>query len=295
MIRVSACLNCKQQVQSGTRGLPALYCSRTCKKQHRLAAMTCEECGKQHYAANPKQKYCSPQCSNEARRIEPIYHCKWCSRPFFPKAKNRKTYCTRECAFADLKANAQPRVERCPAPTTCADCGQQIERPRTNKKYCERIECVKNRNKLRERSRFVGTPPRTFVCSQCDREFVRQGKKASGKRVTTYCSVRCAKKGSNQYRSVNGMKRKRRENEVRERRLIAATVERIRPRVVFKRDNWLCHVCGERCDPESVFPSPMYPTVDHVIPLARGGEHSYANVKCCCFSCNSRKRDLLIA
>lgn len=31
------------------------------------------------------------------------------------------------------------------------------------------------------------------------------------------------------------------------------------------------------------------PTLDHVIPLAKGGEHSRANVRCAHFICNSRR------
>lgn len=34
-------------------------------------------------------------------------------------------------------------------------------------------------------------------------------------------------------------------------------------------------------------------TLDHVIPLSRGGLHSIANVLICCHRCNSRKADLL--
>lgn len=33
-------------------------------------------------------------------------------------------------------------------------------------------------------------------------------------------------------------------------------------------------------------------TIDHVIPLAAGGEHSMCNLVVCCSLCNSRKRDL---
>ena len=32
--------------------------------------------------------------------------------------------------------------------------------------------------------------------------------------------------------------------------------------------------------------------VDHVIPLAAGGNHSPGNTVACCFPCNSAKRDL---
>jgi 5-methylcytosine-specific restriction endonuclease McrA len=36
-------------------------------------------------------------------------------------------------------------------------------------------------------------------------------------------------------------------------------------------------------------------TIDHVIPIARGGEHSLENIRVVCWSCNSRKRDRVLA
>ena len=34
--------------------------------------------------------------------------------------------------------------------------------------------------------------------------------------------------------------------------------------------------------------------LDHVVPLAKGGEHSYANVKTACADCNLRKGATLL-
>jgi len=35
-------------------------------------------------------------------------------------------------------------------------------------------------------------------------------------------------------------------------------------------------------------------TIDHVMPLSRGGFHEKDNIKFCCLSCNSKKKDILI-
>ena len=50
-----------------------------------------------------------------------------------------------------------------------------------------------------------------------------------------------------------------------------------------------CLYCGAKFDDR------RKPTLDHLIPLIRGGSHSAANVVVCCLSCNSRKgkRDFL--
>ena len=66
---------------------------------------------------------------------------------------------------------------------------------------------------------------------------------------------------------------------------------------VVKRDNYICAICGKVCNPNDkrwgTF-GPDYPTLDHIIPLAKGGSHSWNNVQCACGECNSYKRDLII-
>lgn len=61
---------------------------------------------------------------------------------------------------------------------------------------------------------------------------------------------------------------------------------------IFERDGWACHICGDSVDREAVVPDLAAPTLDHVVPLARGGRHTEANVKTAHFYCNSVKRDL---
>ena len=43
-----------------------------------------------------------------------------------------------------------------------------------------------------------------------------------------------------------------------------------------------CYYCGQKCNL----------TLDHFEPLSKGGAHCLSNFVFCCFSCNSRKRDL---
>jgi hypothetical protein len=70
-----------------------------------------------------------------------------------------------------------------------------------------------------------------------------------------------------------------------------AFVEVVVPREVYERDNWTCHICDLRINKatSNVWPRPTSPTIDHVIPLAKGGEHSYANCKAAHLRCNTRK------
>jgi 5-methylcytosine-specific restriction endonuclease McrA len=67
--------------------------------------------------------------------------------------------------------------------------------------------------------------------------------------------------------------------------------------IVLTRDDFTCYLCGRRADEhayisrawDNYVPNPLYPTLDHIIPLSRGGSHSYDNTACACWECNLAK------
>lgn len=60
---------------------------------------------------------------------------------------------------------------------------------------------------------------------------------------------------------------------------------------IFERDGWRCQLCRLKVDRRRVVPHPKAPTLDHIIPLAKGGTHEPANVQLACFRCNCLKGD----
>jgi 5-methylcytosine-specific restriction endonuclease McrA len=59
----------------------------------------------------------------------------------------------------------------------------------------------------------------------------------------------------------------------------AVWVEAIVPLAVYELADGICWMCGEDVPPDRY-------DIDHVIPLAAGGEHSYENVRLACMKCN---------
>lgn len=53
-----------------------------------------------------------------------------------------------------------------------------------------------------------------------------------------------------------------------------------------RRASGVCHYCGDRFPPREL-------TMDHVVPLSRGGRTTKSNVVPCCQHCNYRKKYLL--
>ena len=67
---------------------------------------------------------------------------------------------------------------------------------------------------------------------------------------------------------------------------------------LFKRDRGVCAICGKPCDLNDYerrngyfIAGNNYPSVDHIIPLAKGGEHSWDNVQLAHRICNVIKSD----
>lgn len=61
---------------------------------------------------------------------------------------------------------------------------------------------------------------------------------------------------------------------------------------LIQRDGSKCYLCGKETnfsDDRWGWYGPDYPTIDHVIPLSKGGKHSWNNVKVCCGRCNVKK------
>jgi len=59
----------------------------------------------------------------------------------------------------------------------------------------------------------------------------------------------------------------------------------------MRQSNWwknrlaegLCHYCGQKFAPDEL-------TMDHVVPLARGGKSTRGNIVACCKACNNEKK-----
>lgn len=66
-------------------------------------------------------------------------------------------------------------------------------------------------------------------------------------------------------------------------------VETISYLLVFERCNGVCMLCLVDVEQFVSFPDPMAGTIDHILPLSRGGTHTYDNVQLAHSICNSRK------
>lgn len=71
----------------------------------------------------------------------------------------------------------------------------------------------------------------------------------------------------------------------------ALVIEAFDRREVFERDGWICYRCDRPTNRDASPFDTLSPTVDHVVPLSKGGTHSLANARTACLGCNSAKQD----
>lgn len=71
----------------------------------------------------------------------------------------------------------------------------------------------------------------------------------------------------------------------RKSRITRGSIPKRLRREVYRRDSGTCVYCGIKCPAEEL-------TIDHMIPLARGGTDEATNWATCCRPCNERKADI---
>lgn len=86
---------------------------------------------------------------------------------------------------------------------------------------------------------------------------------------------------------------RRRDNHHRRRARMkgAPNGDRVMRAALIDRDNGQCQLCGHTIDLALTFPNPRSASIDHRIPLSKGGEHSMDNTQLACLVCNIRKSD----
>lgn len=67
------------------------------------------------------------------------------------------------------------------------------------------------------------------------------------------------------------------------------SIEPISPQKVFEVDMWICGLCYLDIDPTLKWPEEMSASIDHILPLSKGGGHMYSNLQASHYICNVRK------
>lgn len=62
---------------------------------------------------------------------------------------------------------------------------------------------------------------------------------------------------------------------------------------LIKRDGGICQICGLPCFCGGDYLADLYPTIDHIVPLSKGGGHTWNNVQLAHRVCNINKSNMI--
>jgi 5-methylcytosine-specific restriction endonuclease McrA len=125
-----------------------------------------------------------------------------------------------------------------------------------------------------------------FKCANCLSPSLRIFKKSnpSIKPFNMFCSKSCS------HAKCNYGGRKIRRQRIRDAKKGFKSFSKLD---VFQKSLGCCGICGMEVDSAIKYPHPMSASIDHIIPIAKGGNHCLSNVQLAHFICNSHKQDLV--
>lgn len=142
---------------------------------------------------------------------------------------------------------------------------------------------------------LVEYEPKISTCKHCGKQwlFWPSHEKYGRRNPSPYCSIKCLNR---YYKTGTISDRLRRFGRAYEYRDVIPLDE------VIERDNGICYLCGCKTDKADSYTDSngyfvcgnTYPTRDHVIPIAKGGTHTWDNVRLACHKCNSSKNAKLL-
>lgn len=183
--------------------------------------------------------------------------CSACGTPSVRK------FCSNRCKWAGAR--------RAPCATCGSPTGYRASDPNAGVARC--TQCHQTSKPEPKCKHGRGNAVTQWTCQRCGVECSRPPTRGQEPR---FCGTQCEQAAAAERRRA---------------RLIDAFIEDVPRHKVFEADGYRCHICRRLTDRTKKVPHPLAPTVDHLLPLAKGGKHERSNCRTACFRCNCTKQD----
>lgn len=221
--------------------------------------------------------------------------CKVCGKEFKQIYGNERL-CSSRCRYESLQQSKKKSYQKHkpeakqPEEKRCAFCGKPFKPYRPNALYCS-AKCYSKAKWRKERQ--AKKPVQLQMTLKKELPKIYEGDcVVCGKHFTTMnpaqktCSKQCAKR----------WEYSRKQRRIPKDRIIDKDITL---EALYRRDSGVCYLCGKLCDwndrdKETNTVGALYPTIDHLIPLAHGGTHAWKNIRLAHFACNVNKSDALL-
>jgi 5-methylcytosine-specific restriction endonuclease McrA len=114
-------------------------------------------------------------------------------------------------------------------------------------------------------------------------------RKARTRQMCTRCYEKWMRDNVPEYRNKKVNKAHRRRARIEEREY-----ENFTSTQILEKSNGLCGICGKPIDPKARKPDFNCLSLDHIIPISKGGTHTLANVQAAHLICNIAKGNKLV-
>lgn len=235
----------------------------------------CTRCGDAFEGGRRDRMYCSSRCQRRAaseRRFASGRLAEQCARRreknvAWQRVNRHRYYLERTCEGCGFVFSTKHGARTCSS--MCRSWCRHGEWPRSD---LPRSTAVPKEHPSR-----VEPKPRFAVgwCRDCGECFVMDRQQCHSLSYV-FCSRRCSRRSHRRRYDAS-------------RRSGVACAATFAAREVFVRDKWRCGLCGYKIRRKVGWNHPKAATIDHVVPLARGGTHQLANVQAAHRECNVRK------
>lgn len=319
------CRQCGKQFESDRT---KKYCSRECQCESTLKKarearekpkLPCKQCGNK--LPSTRKTFCSDECRRKYRKktnktnkvlltdeivgqriaehYDNIEHISGCKSD--GKLVVRCKVCVGEFEIGERSTRVSHESKNRPCPYcvstqkaeetksiivhSCGICGQAIIGKQANAMYCS-VACGKVAAARQKHEKHVGERE----CNYCGKAFVPELRG-----MWAFCSESCKQKQENK------AKRQHRHTRKALKKCNGEIDHSISLEKLIKRDKSVCHICGRKCDKRDFMVDATgnfivggnYPSIDHILPLSKGGSHTWNNIKLAHFDCNRIKSDAL--
>lgn len=282
----------------------------------------CLICGSEYWTGNGKSKYCSDACRREATRKRqkqwrdehPEYHKQYFKEHPETKEKFKERHPNYDRDRWREARKSQEYTRK------CIVCGQSFTTWIPHKKTCS-VECREQARRARRQNRRR-TPEeehlywvkRKYGSEEAYREYLaererqRQEQKEQTRRrreaekQARIIHGKCVVCG-NTFETFNPIQKTcckacgkklqyaRKDHRIPKNQIVDKDITL---EALYRRDSGVCYLCGKPCDWDDKSNNAVgmnYPSIDHIIPVSRGGLHAWDNVRLAHFGCNLRKKN----
>lgn len=251
---MSSCKICNADTTSTKRGRPKLYCSSNCQYIF--------------YHGRP--------------RSSTVKTCQVCFKQFQQLGAGApRKVCSQKCRKTRDAQLSKARYLKKSYSKTCVMCSSGFQAKAINQNICSE-KCRVQRDTRRSRENYYRQHPKglkQIICSWCNKPVIVPS--SFTQKIVSHPQCKEERLRKRQRRKAVG------------RRGYRAALRSLSIEQLGDRDNWTCHICEQSVNPLLPCNDKQGATVDHVMPLSRGGSDELDNLKLAHWICNVRKSNKL--